>query len=123
MSGCNWTSNWMKYYQHVKLPGYRHRIHIPVFRIKEFVYTVLGIPMCPECVAIPFMMGQSQVGLFLAVYSDRMTESYFDTSRWLSGKVKIREQDSIEKMNVQVQEVRKLSSATQRRRKSRKYAT
>ena len=80
-------------YEQVDLPGYRHDIHIPVFREKEFLYTVFGIPMCPECVAIPFMMNKRQVGLLLAVYSDNITESYLDNSRWLGGKIKIRRRD------------------------------
>merc|ERR1712183_157420 len=90
MKGCNWTSNWMTAYQQVELPGYDHVVHLPVFREKEFIFKVMGIPICPECVAIPFKMDKNRVGLLLAVYSDTMTEEYLERSRWLEGKLRMK---------------------------------
>ena len=83
----NGTANWMTLYHQVEIPGFSHRIHMPVFGISDFWEEWMGIPITFQCFSIIFRLNNEQVGIVIGTYNDVMTEEYFENCNLLEKKL------------------------------------
>ena len=77
----------MSFYKQLQIPGFEHRIHLPVCSREDFWEVWAGIPVNLLSFVVIFHLNTEEVGIAVGTYNDVMTQDFFDNSEMLDGRV------------------------------------